>query len=477
MTDRIMTDIHLLSATALAEKIRKREISVTEVAEATLARIDEVNPKLNAIVYLDREQVLADAMEQDAYIAGGGELGPIQGVPFTIKDNTAVAGLPLTNGFGPLKDNVAKEDAPVTKRFREAGGLFIGKTNLPEFGYYGGCENGLYGAAHNPFKHGYSTGGSSGGGAASIAAGITALTEGNDGAGSVRIPGSLCGVLGLKPTVGLVPETLMPGRYHSFIFHGPLTRNVDDCALQMDLWAGPSLADPKSIEKPVASFVEASKGSVRGLRVAWSDDLGLGVHVDPEVIAVCRSVLNELPQLGVAVIEATPTWGVDVSEAMWDGSWVPGYAEIHDDFDWDALRGQIDDNLIEIMKEAEALTAVGVGRATKARGNMFDAWTTFMEDYDILASPTLASATFPHGKFAPEWLDGKSVRERILDWLLTYPYNMLTNPAITVPAGFTADGRPVGIQFAARNREDAALLRLARNIEEIRPWADSYAQI
>jgi aspartyl-tRNA(Asn)/glutamyl-tRNA(Gln) amidotransferase subunit A len=129
------------------------------------------------------------------------------------------------------------------------------------------------------------------------------------------------------------------------------------------------------------------------------------------------------------------------------------------------------------MKEAEALTAVGVGRATKARGNMYDAWTTFMEDYDILASPTLASATFPHGKFAPEWLDGKSVRERILDWLLTYPYNMLTNPAITVPAGFTADGRPVGIQFAARHREDATLLRLARNIEEIRPWADSYAQI
>jgi aspartyl-tRNA(Asn)/glutamyl-tRNA(Gln) amidotransferase subunit A len=155
-----MTDIHLMSATALAEKIRKHEISVTEVAEATLARIDEVNPKLNAIVYLDREQVLADAKDQDAYIARGGALGPIQGVPFTIKDNTAVAGIPLTNGFGPLKDNVAKEDAPVTKRFREAGGLFIGKTNLPEFGYYGGCENGLYGAAHNPFKHGYSTGGS-----------------------------------------------------------------------------------------------------------------------------------------------------------------------------------------------------------------------------------------------------------------------------------------------------------------------------
>lgn len=472
-----MENLHLLPATKLAEMVRNRELSVTQIAQATLARIDAINPKLNALIYVDREQILDDARKLDGAVQRGDHLGPIHGVPYTIKDNTSMKGLPFTSGFKPNHGNVGTYDADVYTRLRDAGGLFIGKTNLPEFGYYGGCEGHEYGAAHNPFKRGYSTGGSSGGASASVAAGITPLAEGNDGAGSVRIPSALCGTVGLKPTVGVIPDTLFPNRYHSFLFHGPITRTVADAALMMDVWAGPSDADPKTIEKPVPSFVAAIAGDVRGMRLAWSDDLGTGVHVDPEVLAICRDTLKDLVKLGVRVTEASPKWEGDISKAMWDGLWVPAFAEVYDLYDWKALRGQVDDNLIEIMQAAETTTAVDVGRASIVRGKMWDVFTAFMQDYDVLASPTLASATFPHGHFSPEWLHGKSVREQILDWLLTYPFNMLSNPALTIPAGFTSDNRPVGIQFAARPRKDALLLRLARNIEEIRPWADAYRSI
>lgn len=475
--EAMLENLHLISATDLAKLVRSRELSVKQIAEATLARIDKLNPKLNAIIYVDRDQVLADADKLDAAVRRGETLGLIHGVPYTIKDNTSMKDLPFTSGFKPNHGNTGIYDSEVYKRLRDAGGLFIGKTNLPEFGYYGGCEGHEFGAAHNPFKQGYTTGGSSGGAAASVAAGITPLAEGNDGAGSVRIPSSLCGTVGLKPTVGVVPETLFPNRYHSFIFHGPITRTVADSALMMDVWSGPSDADPKTIEKPVPSFVEATKGDVKGLRLAWSDDMGTGVHVDPEVLTICRNMLDHIASLGVSITDASPQWNGDISRGMWDGLWVPGFAELFDMYKWDQLRGEIDDNLISIMEAAKTTTAVDVARGSIVRGGMWDTFTAFMTDYDVLASPTLASAAFPHGEFSPKWLHGKSVREQILDWLLTYPFNMLTSPAITIPAGFTSDSRPVGIQFAARPRQDALLLRLARNIEEVHPWADAYKLI
>jgi len=457
--------------------VRDRDVSVREIAEATIARIEDINPKLNALIYVDPQRIMDDAKVLDAAVGRGDRLGRIHGVPYTIKDNTSMKGLPFTCGFKPNHGNVGTYDADAYTRMRDAGGLFVGKTNLPEFGYYGGCEGHEYGAAHNPFKHGYSTGGSSGGAAASVAAGITPLAEGNDGAGSVRIPSALCGTVGLKPTVGVVPDTLFPNRYHSFLFHGPITRTVGDNALMMDVWSGPSDADPKTIEKPVPSFVKAIEGDVKGLRVAWSDDLGTGVHVDPEVLSICRSILKDLTSLGVVVTEASPKWEANISQAMWHGLWVPAFAEIYDLYDWRSLQGQVDDNLIDIMRQAETTTAVDVARGSVIRGKMWDIFTVFMQDFDVLASPTLTSATFPHGDFSPQWLHGKSVREQILDWLLTYPFNMLSVPALTIPAGFTANGRPVGIQFAARPRQDALLLRLGRNVEEVRPWADAYATI
>lgn len=470
-------DLAWRTATDLAEAVRSRSLRVTEIAEAMIARVEQINPQLNAIIHFDAEQVRADAARLDAAVAAGDELGPLHGVPFTIKDLTAQEGLPLTFGMVPLRDNVATEDAPLVERMRAAGGLFLGRTNTPESGYYGGTDNHLFGATHNPWKHGHSAGGSSGGAAAAVAAGLGPLAEGSDGAGSVRIPAALCGVVGLKPSTGLVPQTILAGRYYEWAYHGPITRTVADCALMLDVVSGPDDRDPMSYpETTRVSFSEAiGDTDVRGLRVAYSPDLGLG-HVDPEVAEVCREAVDRLAGAGATVTEATPEWG-DPEPAMWHGIWVPGFASEHDMLDWDAQRGQVDDNLITLIREGEELTGVDVGRADAFRGQMWDVFARFMRDYDVLISPTLASATYPLEQFAPSWLEGESLRRQLLGWLLTYPFNMMTTPALTVPAGETSDGRPVGLQIAGGHHADATVLRVGAAMETINPWADRFPKL
>ncbi|ERB51098.1 hypothetical protein N806_07785 [Rhodococcus sp. P27] len=266
-------NLHWLSATEMAASVASNSLSPNEIAEAMIQRVDAVNPSINAIVQFDREQVTRDAAELSRQQESGEKLGPLHGVPFTIKDLTAVDGLPTTFGMKPMADNIATGNAVVVDRLRGAGGLFLGKTNTPESGYYGGTDNHLYGPTHNPWKLGNSAGGSSGGASAAVAAGLGPLAEGSDGAGSVRIPSALCGVVGLKPTTGVIPQTILAGRFYNWAYHGPITRTVADNALMLDIMAGPDNADPLSIERAETSYVEAAKGDVKGLRVAWSTNL------------------------------------------------------------------------------------------------------------------------------------------------------------------------------------------------------------
>ena len=464
-------ELAYMPATDLAREVRENRISPVEIAEAAIARIEKVNPDLNAIIYFDPDQVRADAKALEKAQKGSAELGPLHGVPYTIKDLTAMKGLPLTFGMVPLKDNIAEVDATVVTRLREAGGLFLGKTNTPESGYYGGTDNHLFGPTHNPWKHGHTAGGSSGGSAAAVAAGLSTIAEGSDGAGSVRIPSAMCGVVGLKPSMGRIPQTVLEGRFYNWAYHGPITRTVADNALMLDVLAGPTMADPMTLPSAGTPFRHAIDGDIRGWRIAYSADLGTGQQVDPEVAEIVRTAARAFEELGAVVTEATPGWE-NPEEAMWHGIWVPGFASEHDLLDWEAVRDDVDDRLIQIMREAEQLTAVEVGRADSFRGHMWDAYAAFMEDYDLIVSPTLSSAAFSHELFAPEWVEGQSLQRELLGWLLTYPFNMLTVPAITVPAGFTSDGRPVGLQIAAKLHGDASVLRAAANFEAARPWGD-----
>ncbi|CAM3584047.1 amidase [Tsukamurella ocularis] len=472
MTTSDAIDLAWTSATDLAALVAGGGVRVRDVAEAAIDRVERINPSINAIVHFDADRVRADAAELDRRRTAGEDLGPLGGVPYTIKDLTAQKGLPLTFGMLPMRDQVAEADAPIVERLSAAGGLFLGRTNTPESGYYGGTDNHLFGPTQNPWRTGYTPGGSSGGAAAAVAAGLGPLAEGSDGAGSVRIPAALCGVVGLKPTAGLVPQTILAGRFYEWAYHGPITRTVADAALMLDVISGADRRDPMSFPRTGPSFASAVReATAEGLRVAYSPDLGFG-RVDPEVARICAAAVDRLADAGATVTEATPAWG-DPEEAMWNGVWVPGFAAEHDLLDWEAARGTVDDELIELMREGERLTGVDVGRADLYRGAMWDTYATFMEDYDVLISPTLSTAAFPNDRFAPEWLDGEPLRRRLLGWLLTYPYNMLTAPALTVPAGFTADGLPVGLQIAGGHHADAVVLGVGAVVERLNPWADT----
>ncbi|MBS4099665.1 amidase [Tsukamurella paurometabola] len=472
MTTSDAVDLTWISATDLAARVAEGSVSVRSVAEAVIDRVERINPALNAIVHFDAEQVRADAADLDRRREAGDDLGPLGGVPYTIKDLTAQKGRPLTFGMLPLKDQVADANAPIVERLAAAGGLFLGRTNTPESGYYGGTDNHLFGPTQNPWRAGYTPGGSSGGAAAAVAAGLGPLAEGSDGGGSVRVPAALCGVVGFKPSRGLVPQTIMPGRFYEWAHHGPITRTVADAALMLDVVSGADSRDPMSFPRTGASFGSAVRAATaEGLRVAYSPDLGFG-HVDPEVAGICAAAVERLATAGATVTEATPAWG-DPEEAMWNGVWLPAFASEHDLLDWRAARGTVDDELIDVILAGEHLTAVDIGRADVFQGAMWDTYAAFMHDYDVLISPTLATAAFPNDRFAPEWLDGEPLRRRLLGWLLTYPYNMLTAPALSVPAGFTAGGLPVGLQIAGGHHADAVVLAVGAVLEQVNPWLDS----
>jgi aspartyl-tRNA(Asn)/glutamyl-tRNA(Gln) amidotransferase subunit A len=466
-----VTDFAFTPARELAQAVRSRQISPVEIAEALLDRIESVNPKLNAYVYHDPEAVRARARELEAEVLRGAPLGPLHGVPYSIKDLTAVGGIPMTWGLVPLKDQVPERSAVLVERLETAGGLFLGKTNTPEAGYKGVTDNHLFGPTQNPWKPGYITGGSSGGAAAAVAAGLGPLAEGSDGAGSVRIPASCCGVFGLKPSLGRIPQTFSQGRFSTFVHHGPITRTVADAALMLSVTEGEHVADPLSLPGSGGDYMAEIRKDIKGWRVAWSPDLGFG-QVDPEVGSICRQAAEAFKELGCAVEESGPGFE-DPEEAMWKGIWAPTYAFGADLLDRAILTGRVDENLIAVAEEGARTTAAEISRAEGFRGRMWDRFVAWFEDFDLLLCPTLCVEPFENGNFTAPHLVGQPLSRQLLGWLLTYPFNLLPSvPAASVPCGFTRSGLPVGLQMVGRHRADAAVLRAAANFERVRPWAE-----
>lgn len=463
------TEIQWMPATEVADHVRRGELSAREVAEALVQQVERVNPEVNAIIFWDPEQVLRDAAELDERQARDGVSGPLHGVPYTIKDLTPVAGIPLTEGVPAFRDRIPDADAPIVTRMKEAGGLFLGKTNTPAFGYAGRCSNRLFGATRNPWNTALTSGGSSSGAGAAVAAGLGPLAEGSDGGGSVRAPAALNGIVGLKPSLGRIPASGGPHRFTTNVFHGPMTRTVADAALMLDVTAGEHPTDPLSLPDPLGSYLAGIEEGIAGWRIAYSPDLGFG-EVDPEIAEIVGRAVERLAEAGAVVEEATPDWP-HPDEAMWNGVWVPGMAALGRALDLEAMRGELDDELIELVREGDRISATDVSVAETVRARIYDAYTDFIGRYRILASPTTAVAAFPAERFNPEHLDGRPLRDRLLDWCLTHVYNMTTHPAISVPCGFTSDGRPVGLMLAGRLHADDDVLRAARAFERVQPWA------
>ena len=455
-----------LPATDLAAKIRAREISPVEIVEAVLRRIEAINPRLNAFVLIHADEAREQARVAETAVLRGEELGPLHGVPVSLKDNVAVAGKPSTYGSRLLRDNVAREDAPIAARIARAGGIVVGRTNTPEFAWRGSTDNRLFGETRNPWDLGRTAGGSSGGAGAAVAAGLAPLAVGTDGAGSIRIPASFCGIVGHKPSFGRVPFFPSPGANELAAHAGPMTRTVRDAALFLDVLAGPDERDRFSLPATDERFLAATEGGVRGWRVAWSPDLG-HIPVDPVVRRIAEDAVRAFADLGCDV--DSPDLGLPDPEPILGVLYPSVQAAGH------ALRSaeehaEMDPGLVEIARQGARYSAVDVGRAMAARSAYWDRMWRAFEQFDVLVTPTIAVPPFETGIIGPTEVDGRPVVH--LGWTLAYPFNLTGQPAITVPCGFTDAGLPIGLQIVGRRFADAAVLRAAAAFEEARPWAD-----
>jgi Asp-tRNA(Asn)/Glu-tRNA(Gln) amidotransferase A subunit family amidase len=454
-----------MTAADLARAIVKKRVSPIEVVEAVLARIDKLST-LNAYVTLDADgaRKAAKAAER-ALTKRSARLGPLHGVPFSVKDLVVTKGIRTTFGTPLYRDNVPGEDAPIVERLKAAGGIMIGKTNTPTFGWVGITDNLVFGVTRNPWNLERTPGGSSGGAAAAVAAGLAPLAVGTDGGGSIRKPVAFCGIFGLKPTYGRIP--IHPhGASWSFSHLGPMTRTVRDAALMMNACAGADPRDQYSLPADGVDYVKTLGGRLKGLRVAYSETLGFAPAVDPEVRAATRAAAGEFRKLGCRVDFVDPGWPspYECWRTIFLGGIATRLAPYRD------RRDEIDAGLRPIIEEALSMPPTAYVQAWFERNAWAEHTRRFFEKYDLLLSPTVATAAFEHGILYPSTIDGRAV-SREASSAFTFPFNMTGEPAASVPCGFTRDGLPIGLQIVGRRFEDATVLRASAAFEAARPWS------
>lgn len=453
-------------ATELAALIRRKKVSPVEVMDAVLDRIERVNPKLNAFVTLTADQARRDAKAAERALGKrGAKLGPLHGVPFAVKDLVITRGVRTTFGTPLYRDNVPAEDAPMVARLKAAGALLLGKTNTPTFGWIGATHNLLFGPTRNPWDLGRTPGGSSGGASAATAAGLGPLHVGTDGGGSIRIPASFAGIYGLKPSFGRIPVYPASGAW-SLSHVGPMTRTVADAALMLRVAAGPDERDQTSLPAAPVDYVKALAGGVKGLRVAWSEDLGFAPAVDPEVRALCAKAAGAFRELGCRVEAVAPGW--PSPHECWSEIFCGGIAtRMAPYLD---RKSEIEPGLYRIIATTLENPPTKYVQAWFDRLAWWEHPRRLFEKYDLLLTPTVACPPFAVGLDNPAEIAGTPVPP--YGWIpFTYPFNMTGQPAASVPCGFTRDGLPVGLQIVGRRFDDAAVVRASAAFERARPWA------
>jgi aspartyl-tRNA(Asn)/glutamyl-tRNA(Gln) amidotransferase subunit A len=473
-------DICRMDAIELVRNISARELSPVEALDAVLDRLDRLDPALHMFSTVTPDRARQDAKRIEADIAAGREVGPLAGVPTGVKDLIYTKGIRTASGSHAYADFVPDDDDVVVERITAAGAIVIGKTQVPEFGYSGTGQTPLAEPTANPWNPERTSGGSSAGTGAAVATGVGPFSLGSDGGGSVRIPASFCGVYGLKPTMGRVP--LWPGtkdeRYpgvsswESLEHIGPLTRTVADAALVLSVIAGYDDRDRLSIRSDDVDWLRAVDGDLSGVRVAYSPDLGYAA-VDPAVRAVVDRAATVFERdLGCTVERADPGWD-DPYEALLPmilaESDLAGMRRLADE-----LGERFSPHLAEVLRvdwTAEQLTSAVVRRKA-----VYNAAWRFFRSYDLLLTPTLAVPPFAHGLQGPPVIDGREVDG--FYWLsFTFPFNFTGQPAATVPAGFTEDGLPIGMQIVGRRMDDALVLRASAAFESAAPWRDRWPAI
>ena len=452
------------SARAMADAVRRREISARELLELHLARIAERNPQLNAIVSLDEERARAGAAEADAATTRGEAVGPLHGLPFAFKDTHDVAGWRTTYGSTLYADHVPDADDLVVERIRAAGVVTIGRTNVPEFAAGSHTFNRVFGTTFNPVDPTRSAGGSSGGAACALRSGMVPLADGSDMGGSLRNPASFCGVVGLRPSLGRVPTWPTDNLWETTSVSGPLARSVDDLALLLSVMAGPDPRVPTALAEPGSVFAEVVPAEPAGLRVALSADLGGLLVLDPEVRRVVEEAGRLLAGAGCRVDAAYP----DLREA--DDTF-----RVLRAWNFQATFGELlaaspdafKESLAANIRAGESLSGADLARAFRQRTTLAERMRVFFETHDVLLLPTSQVPPFPADQEYPAEVDGRPMAT-YLDWMRSaYLITVTGCPAISVPAGRTADGLPVGVQLVAPFGADRRLLEVAAAFEQL----------
>ena len=460
------SDLAYMPATEIARLVRGKQLSPVEVVQAALDRIDAVNPALNCFCFSFPEEALEKARAAEAAVMAGGDLGPLHGVPFAIKDLTPTKGKRTTLGSYVYENWVPDFDAVIVQRMDGAGGIMVGKTTTPEFAHSGFCHSPLWGVTRNPWNPERTTSGSSGGSGAAVAAGCVPLAEGTDMGGSVRMPAAYCGIVGLKPSLGRIPMDVLPSAFDTISHFGPLARTVDDAALMLGVAQGPHDCDIFSLAPALETPITLD-GEVRGKRLALSLDLGF-FAVDDEVAANARAAAEALVDAGAEIVEVGFDWTREVADAFWK-LWEVFHAAYFGQHleEW---RDKMDPRVVELIEAGRAVSAVDYKRLEYVRTRVWRDLARLFETHDALLCPT--ALTSPP---AAEAVDADFMLEDD-DGLFhgletTGIFNLVAPcPALSVPSGFGADGLPTSLQIVGRRHDDVGALNIGKALERQRPW-------
>ena len=461
-------DLCFTPAVELLALYRRRKVSPLEVTQAVLAQIERVNPVVNAYCTVAADHALRAARAATAALKRRGTLAPLHGVPVSIKDLTPTKGIRTTWGSKIFEHHVPEADALVVERLKAAGAIVVGKTNTPEFGAGANTFNAVFGITRNPWNPKLTPAGSTGGGGAALATGMAPLAQGSDLGGSLRLPAAFCGVVGMRPSPGLVPVWPTDLAWDTYSVQGPMARTVGDLALMLSAIAGADARSPVSYPVDPRTFTRAVKGaSLKGLRIAWSADLGV-TPVDADVERVVTEATAVFRRLGARVERAHPDFAdlIEIVQVSRGARMAAVHAE-----KLPKWRDVMQENLVRNIEYGLTLTAPQIGRAERLRTALLHRVREFFSRYDAILTPTAAVPPFPVETIYPTEINGKPMANYIQWALLTYAFTVVGSPAISVPCGFTRDRLPVGLQIAGRARDEAGLLRIAAAFEAAQPWA------
>ncbi|MFC1984174.1 amidase [Chloroflexota bacterium] len=461
-------EICRMSALEMRNAIRAKKLSPVELMDAFLQRIERINPKVNAYCTVVAESARTEARCAEDKLMKGEELGPLHGIPVSVKDLVFTKGIRTTGGTRMYENFIPDEDDIVVERLKAAGAIVIGKTNTPQSGWVAITDNLLFGPTRNPWNTERVSGGSSGGAASAVASCMGPLAIGSDGGGSIRIPSSFCGVFGLKPSWGRVPHGPgFPGIWEGLSVVGPITRTVKDAALMMEVIAGRDDRDHFSLPDVELQYLSHLGENLKGLRIAWSSDLGYAI-ADPQVIEVTEAAARIFNTLGCTVEAVNPqlgspeeTFSIVVGASL--------AAVLVDKLDeW---RDHFEPALVTFLEKSKDISAMEYIKARINNLEYRNRVQAFFEKYDLLLTPTVAVPPFKVGRYGPREIAGTRVTP--LGWMsFTYPFNITGQPAASVPCGWTDDGLPVGLQIVGRRFDEITVLQAAAAFEQASPWAD-----